>query len=39
MGAEHDPDAMSNLTGTYVGILVLEVIIVLALWLLGRVAS
>jgi hypothetical protein len=39
MSASHDPDAMANLTSTYVKVLVLEVVIVALLWALGRLFS
>ena len=39
MPANHDPDSMADLTGTYVKVLVLEVCIVALLWVFGRLFS
>lgn len=39
MTQTHDPDSMANLTGTYVKVLVIEVVIVALLWLFGRLFS
>lgn len=35
----HDPDHSSNMTSTYIRVVVIEALIIAALWILGRAFS